>query len=284
MGNHPNGARARQSDRWDTSGRIYERDGRRYTSVTTLINDGYPKPALVGWAAKMTALYAVEHPGAPLDELKAARHKQKDEASGLGTALHRWVESWALSEDRSVHPLPEPMSPEQCAEWDEAFAAGDPHHKHDSATEQRRLRTLRKMAEQWVKLAAKHTIEPLASEFTVYHEALGYAGTADMVALVDGIPSLIDVKTGKDVYAEAALQLCALARGEYIGVHNGPTLPMPEFDRCLVAHVRPTFARFYPVDYGDWAWRTFRAARAISQWVEGPAKGAVLPALDEVIV
>jgi hypothetical protein len=282
MGNHPNGARARQSDRWDTSGRIYERDGRRYTSVTTLIGDGYPKPALIGWAAKMAAEYAVENPGASVDAIKAARHKQKDESSGLGTRLHRWVESWALAVG-GVGP-PEPMTPEQCADWDAAFAAGDPHVKHDAATEQRHLRTLRKMAEQWVKLAAKHLIVPLASEFTVYNEELGYAGTADLVGLVDGIPSLIDVKTGKGVYADAALQLCALAHGEYIGIHNGPTLPMPEFDRCLVAHVRPNFARFYPADVGDWAWRTFRACRAISQWVEGPGKGAILPALDEVIV
>jgi hypothetical protein len=284
MGNHPNGARARQSDRWDTSGRIYERDGRKFTSVTTILNDGIPKPALPGWAAKMTAEYAVKHPGATLDELKAARFASRDEAAKRGTDLHRWVESWALwdVEPRSSHPLP-PIEGDPDADPDELLE----HYDGEWAEVEAAMApdpTLRKMAEQWVKLAAKHTIEPLASEFTVYNSSLGYAGTADMVAMVDGIPSLIDVKTGKDVYPDAALQLCALAHGEYIGVHNGPTLPMPEFDRCLVAHVRPTFARFYPVDYGDWAWRTFRAARAISQWNEGPAKGAILPALDEVIV
>lgn len=249
--NHPGGARSRNSDRWDVSGRIYERDGRKFTSVTTIINDGIPKPALIGWAAKMTAEFAIAHPDATIEEMKAARFASSDEASARGTALHKWVEQWALAEGHVKAPTDE---------------------------------VLCKMSAQWLVLADKHNVVPEASEFTVYNEALGYAGTADMVATVDGIPSLVDVKTGKDVYHDAALQLCALAHGEYIGIHNGPTFPMPTFDRCLVAHVRPTFARFYPVNVDEWAWRTFRAARAISQWMQGPSKGAILPAIEKETV
>lgn len=249
MTEHPAGARARATDRWDTSGRIYERDGRTFTSVTTILGDGIPKQALIGWAAKMTAEFAIANPGATIDEMKAARFAKSDEASSRGTALHKWVEQWALTDGNLALP--------------------------DD-------KVLAKMALQWIDLANRHTITPEASEFTIYNEALGYAGTADMVAGVDRIASLIDVKTGSGgPYHDAALQLCALAHGEFIGIHNGPTLPMPSFDRCLVAHVRPTFARFYPVDVGDWAWKAFRAARCISQWMQGPSKGCILPPLDE---
>ena len=277
MSDHPGGARARNSDRWDTSGRIYERDGRRFTSVTTILGDGIPKPALIGWAKRVAAEWAVAHPGATIKEIKAAPDMNRDEAGQRGTDLHKWAERHTLDPS---HPLPEQMTDEQVEAWNVARDAEHEDNKRPLAdVEQRRLATLRKMVDQWLAIVERHSVKVDATEFTIYNETLGYAGTADGVAMIDGIPTLFDIKTGKDVYPEAALQLCALAHGEYIGIHNGPTLPMPEFERCVVVHVRPTFARIVPVDVGEWSWRTFRAARAISEWTQGPAKAAILPAI-----
>lgn len=41
----------------------------------------------------------------------------------------------------------------------------------------------------------EHQVKPYGTEIKLYHKALMYAGTADMVAEVDGVDTLIDFKT-----------------------------------------------------------------------------------------
>ena len=51
--------------------------------------------------------------------------------------------------------------------------------------------------------------KPLMVEFTVVSHKYGYAGTADLLAEVNGVLTLVDWKTGKSVYREAHLQNAA---------------------------------------------------------------------------
>jgi hypothetical protein len=60
--------------------------------------------------------------------------------------------------------------------------------------------------EDWANSAA---LEPVAIEETVWSDRHGFAGTADLVARVDGAMTLLDWKTGKAVYPEAWLQNAA---------------------------------------------------------------------------
>lgn len=53
-----------------------------------------------------------------------------------------------------------------------------------------------KAYKSWMK---QHTLNVLASETKVYHKTLLYAGTADMIAEVDGKTTLIDFKTSAAV-------------------------------------------------------------------------------------
>lgn len=58
----------------------------------------------------------------------------------------------------------------------------------------------------------------LASEFTVWNLSEGYAGTADLlVRFADGSVWLVDLKTGKGLYAEHAMQLSGYLMGEFVG-------------------------------------------------------------------
>lgn len=52
-------------------------------------------------------------------------------------------------------------------------------------------------------------IEIIVAEEPMVSEAYRYGGTPDIVAMVDGVPTLIDLKTGKGIYDEYALQLAA---------------------------------------------------------------------------
>lgn len=58
----------------------------------------------------------------------------------------------------------------------------------------------------WRKL---HVIEPILVETGMVSETFRYGGIIDCFGLVDGVPTLLDFKTGKAIYDEHAYQLSA---------------------------------------------------------------------------
>ena len=59
---------------------------------------------------------------------------------------------------------------------------------------------------EWEK---RHKIEPLICEVPMVSEKLRYGGTVDCYCMLDGIPTLIDFKTGKAIYDEYFVQTAA---------------------------------------------------------------------------
>src|SRR5208282_6385084 len=69
--------------------------------------------------------------------------------------------------------------------------------------------------------------KPLMVEFTVVSKKYGYAGTADLLAEVDGVLTLVDWKTGKAVYKEAHLQNAAYRNAlQEMEIYDGCTMPL----------------------------------------------------------
>src|SRR5690348_16205234 len=174
--------------------RFYTIDGRRWPSVTTVL-DIIAKPALGPWYAKEERRYfeaamleVLSKPGARDPEyvltavatavtgVKAA-DRAKQQAATIGTAVHAGIE-WALRTQLGEDAGPEPRLPDAAA-W---------------------------AVESWKDWAKSVALEPLAIERTVYCEVCGYAGTLDLYARVSGIPTVIDWKSGKAIYPEAFLQ------------------------------------------------------------------------------
>jgi len=54
-----------------------------------------------------------------------------------------------------------------------------------------------------------HKVEPILCEAPLVSEHYGFGGTVDMYALVDGIPTIVDYKTGKAIYPEHIYQVAA---------------------------------------------------------------------------
>jgi hypothetical protein len=81
--------------------------------------------------------------------------------------------------------------------------------------------------ESWKDWAAKVALEPLAIERTVYCLQCGYAGTLDLYARVEGIPTVLDWKTGRAIYPEALLQNVAYR-------HAARRLGMPSSQGLIV--------------------------------------------------
>lgn len=55
----------------------------------------------------------------------------------------------------------------------------------------------------------EHTIEPIICEIPLVSEKHRYGGTVDCYCKLDGVPTLLDFKTGKAIYPEMFFQLAA---------------------------------------------------------------------------
>jgi len=140
--------------------------------------------------------------------------------------------------------------------------------------------------EQWERCKRIHGLEVLDVERPVAHLGMGWAGTLDRIlraaSLERPLPMVGDLKTGKGVWPEAAVQMGAYSHAEVrVADDYSSATPMPELDQelALVIHLHPTTARLVPVSIGE-GWRAFRAALALHEWVSthGPASiGDPLP-------
>ena len=242
-------------------------DTARLYSVTTLIAEGTPKPALVGWAARVTAerswdkiktLLAMHEDGdrdAAVKWLTDARWEKSGTAALRGTNVHSIIEAYALGQTPDV--------PDELEPWHQQIR----------------------------RFLDDHQPEFEAAESPVYNLELGYAGTMDMILRVDGVPCIVDAKTtdkGPDArsrppYGEVALQLAAYARCSRVGVspavmrtHSGrryyeydPALeyaPMPVIEGAFALIISPVDYLFVPTRIDDEVWRSFLAVREVARW------------------
>jgi hypothetical protein len=264
-----------------SQGRTYTINGLTLWSVTTIIGNGLPKPAIAGWQAKSIAEFAVANwrqiggmlgavrlmrtqdsgsfiisdPDAvdgAVDWLKGAPWRESKRKMSVGSAVHAEAEAYALGT-----PRPEPLP------------AVAPY-----------LISFRNFLEDF-----KPDFELV--EATVFNVTEGYAGTLDAVAKVGGRRFLFDWKTGKDIYPDVALQLAAYEHAEGVLLRDGTTAPMPTVDGCCALHLTehdpelaaldPTYRGYYvvPVATGKPAFDAFLYVREVMRWMEETSKGVL---------
>lgn len=117
-------------------------------------------------------------------------------------------------------------------------------------------------------------VRPLEVEAFLINESLGYGGTCDLIAEIDGAVWLLDWKTAKSVawpngkvYDEMRLQLAAYANAEFIARLADPERhPLPPITRFGVVHVTAAGTRLYDAEVDGEDWIAFRAALRLYQW------------------
>ena len=172
-------------------------------SVTNVIGI-LDKPALPRWAAKLVAERAMhlKHSLANMDDnevvdtLKGAPWSKSKRAADRGTDIHAYLEA------RLNRLEPEELS-------DDAVP-------------------YKQAADDWFD-AVGASFEDVQTEVTLFHPS--YAGTTDLIGILDGAACIVDFKTSKAIYDEAALQLSALA-GCYTDA-EGKSLPWRNPDGTL---------------------------------------------------
>lgn len=224
-------------------GHSYWIDGEKVPGVTTVLGSGYPKAALVNWAAETTAGYAVDNwdeletlpPSQRLKKLGRARWDVQKEAAVRGTAVHELAVRLAAGEELTV--------PEELVGHVDAYLA---------------------FVEDWQP-------RELMVEEAVYSRGVGYAGTLDLVAeLADGKTWLLDWKTAaKGVYLDNVLQLAALRFAEYRTDADGAEVPIPRIDAAGIVWLRADGYDLVPVEANAEAFFVFRCAKWLGAYVDG---------------
>lgn len=294
-----------------TSGFYRDPDtGRKYRSVTTILNQGVPKEALIFWAGNTVAesamlnlpmlVKASRRPQTRAEAqewLSRAHTRKKDERADIGTAVHNLIEAHVLGQPIPQQLLDDPDLHPYLAHF-EAFTT------------------------DW-------QVSFEASEMVVANEDQEYAGTLDYLLrsprIVDAMCAagllpegadrdmclMGDTKTGgevctgddlcvrarpsefktcvggthsiKGVYAEAGLQMSAYRAATVGWLRDGSKVPMPDTHPVgVVLHLRPEGYVLAPLRCDEQVFDLFNHARWVAQWTSEVSKTVVAPALAHV--
>ena len=186
----------------------YEQDGIAYPSVTTILGQ-LDKPALTYWAANCAVDYIEEH----IDKIQNPRgpHTIADILGGARTAF-KSASTAAKSIGTEVHHMIE----------DYIRTGEDPSVSSDAAAN---------AFLAFLEWESKNNVRWIASEITLYHRHIGYAGTADARAVINDHEYIVDFKTSKAVYDEYRVQLAAYkAAAEDSGIET-PSIGIIRLDK-----------------------------------------------------
>ena len=237
----------RQNKRWY----VHPVDGSKSIGVTSVLNE-LAKPFLQYWAAKVVATECVDNLGAVMnmitshnrdgavDFLKRAPGRSSGAAADTGTQLHAIVES--INRGEGPGYVPPELQP-TINHYHQFLADWEP---------------------EWVEVEA-----------TGFNKVDDYAGTMDGIAVIGGDLLLVDLKTGKGIYEELALQLNAYANFTELVTADGTSRPMPAVTGALALHLRPEGYRLIPVRLGDDIQEVFRSLLNLIKWTSEIKRGVL---------
>lgn len=245
------------------------------------------RPGINGWKFKAIAKGVAENETLQTlarngKEWKAAMEAidaQPKDASEIGTAVHSAVELWLTDNTEGLEHLFRELS--ACEDEIPDFAAIVSDH-----------------LDRFIEAVRDFQIRPLYVEQSLCHIQAHYAGTADGAGwLVDpehvcDLAHIWDVKTGKAVYPEVALQMSSYARATHLirfdhetqtNIIVGPNDGIcPSVGYAISLHVDR--CEIFPVRLTD-AFVAFVASRDVTRWkeIEGGAIGKPLKPVTDLM-
>jgi hypothetical protein len=226
MANNSKWKDLRESNR---RGGFYWLNGLPYVSVTTVLKV-LDKPSLMYWAKREVYRACLVNPSISEDDAIRAPEVTSAKACSRGTTVHSLVENYKKGEDYLNNV-------------DEFF---------------------KPYAKAFDNFVREHQVEVIENERSVVSTKYGYAGTLDLLARIGPEKKvyLLDIKTGKDVYPEAFIQLSAYKQA----LHEAGV----EVDAMAVVLLKtgpngnPTGT--YKFEQGEPCLKVFLAAMKIWKW------------------
>lgn len=202
-------------------------DGKAFPSVTTIMKDTVPKPALGFWMTNMAAARGTECLAEVSERL------EQGDVEGAKEKLDEWL-SPAKGDWKKRSNVERELAMAYKAPRDDSADRGTRVHAaiegllrgdkvEISEDIQGYVDGYQSVREEFPEM------EVVATEVTLVNRDLGYAGTADVICRINGEYYVADWKTNKDgtVYDSVGKQLGALAGCSEILHPDGSRSPMP---------------------------------------------------------
>lgn len=235
------------------TGWSYTLDGEACPSVTTIIKEGFAKPAIHRSEVTKTAQYAVDHwdelrvldEAARFERLKGAVSAEWRAGAVRGTKIHELAAWISLGAEVEVGP------------------------------------ELRAHVDSYLRLVEDWEIEDYLVETPIGSRTFRYMGTFDLFAHVPALgDTLIDFKTSASgIFEEAALQLAAYRYAEFYLDSDGEERPMFAVDATAAAWIRADGYDLVPVETSPDVFRSFAAVRRVAEFRTERAEPVIRPAL-----
>lgn len=157
-------------------GIFYFKDGVPYLSTTTILG-AIAKPALAYWYGQEVYYAMVKDPTLDEKTALAAPYQSSKTAMSRGTTVHSIVEAYKTT-GLELEGIPEDF------------------HLY---------------AQAFYQFMKDHNVEIIEQEKSVFDDVNKVGGTLDMYCKIGDSLHVLDIKTGKDIYPEASLQLSSYA-------------------------------------------------------------------------
>jgi hypothetical protein len=237
--------------------RFYTWQGRELPSVTTVRRLAGIPHRLHQWTLNQVVAKAVAQPWTLVKMLtRKRRPRERVLEKNRTEEASKWLRSAATEERDASAKL-------GTAVHDAAALGLDPATVVDEV----RPRLL-----QFRSWLATSRVEILGTEFQCWNLTVGYAGTADLlVRFPNGQVWLIDLKTGKGVYSEHALQLIAYRQAEFVGADDVVDARLTDLLHgavgVAVLHLADDHWEFRAMRVDEETWRAFRGLLAFATWM-----------------
>lgn len=248
------------------NGHSYKLDGNTTPGVTTILSDGIPKPALVGWAAKTIAEFVGERISTKCDATELVNDLR---TLGAGNRYNRWPDDGGFSRLALIDTL-------KGVHWnDRDKAANRGTQVHNMAEDLMNGKEVNPPDElvghvdAYIRWVAEWNPTDEIVEFVCGSRKHRYMGTGDIICtLADGRRWLLDYKTNRSgPFQEVALQLAAYRYAEFIVTPDGE-IPMPPVDACGVVWIRADGADLYEVKADETVFRTFLYVQQVARFAK----------------
>jgi len=283
--------------------------GQKYRSVTTILNQGVPKEALVFWAGDTVAQSALDNVPAlvqairrPTDRadmfdwLRRAHTRKKDERADVGSAVHTIIECHVLGTPIPSDLATDPEMAQYLAhferfvhDWGVTFEASEMVVANPDELYAGTLDYLVRSAAIVEQLVAAGLLPADADRDVAL---MGDTKTGGEICTGDG--RCIEVRpaafkksgcsqclhTIKGVYPEAGLQMSAYRAASTAWLRDGTKVPMPPTHPVgIVLHLRPEGYLVHPALCDERVFDHFRYARRVAEWTSETSKAVLGQAL-----
>lgn len=257
------------------NGHSYLLDGEKVPGVTTILDYGIPKPALVGWAARTVAEYVVDR--LTIVDGKVAADELV-EALRSYNQTRKWPEK--LGDGLARVGLTKVLATVQYADRDAAANKGTQVHLlAQQLAEGQEIEVPDVLAghvASYLRFLEEWQPTDAIVEGIVVNRRWRYMGKFDMIATLPPPlgRTLLDLKTSRSgPFAETALQLAGYRFAETL-LDGNQEIPMPEVDSCAVVWIRADGYDVYRMVADEAAFRVFLYCKQVGSWLDRDTGGA----------